>query len=223
MGNMHIPLHTYLPPISDYSTFTQLSIIAIADPATNGNTTPLLDSSLFWIRVSPTSLNILTLALSAVLLDPNRSWGSDVAGTALSDVLRREEYSEKVLWQSAEWYFSDNSSTAFTRPSGGNQIDKLIDMQKLLDRPQPSLAQVHPAEVKVKEYWDMVVEAKQTLSAARDRGHTSEEGDWQEEVRQLKNALEMRTWNVEKVRAWVEELKGVLMLGEIVEWEAVVG
>lgn len=135
----------------------------------------------------------------------------------LNNVLRREEYREKVLRQAGEWYF-EGKGGVFARPSGRNKIDKLIDVKELLDQPPNVSGEQYPNEREVKDYWDMVVAAKQAITPARDRG---EEG--REEVRELKEVVEGRTWAEEGMKRGVDVLKGVLGLGEVVGWEAAVG
>jgi hypothetical protein len=54
-------------------------------------------------------------------------------------------------------------------------------------------------------------------------GYTSESGGFEEEVGELKDAVELWSWDLEGMGRKMEGLKEVLGIGEIVEVKAVVG
>jgi hypothetical protein len=212
LNNANIPLHTFLPP---NNTFPSLCIIAIKpDHAA-------MSSALFFIRVHTLSLRIVTLALAAVYEQgPDGEWGADGVAGALGVVFEREAYRDKVVYQPVEWY--DGLCAVFVWSKVRGSVEGLIEMESVMDSVRRN-DKVCPSEQEVNEFWGALVEAKQVLSEARDRGYTSEEGDSKDEVREVRYWVEVRSWDSEGVRRSVEKLKEKLGIGEVEGFEMVVG
>jgi hypothetical protein len=94
-----IPLHTFVPPhvLSYHDAFKALTIIGTKTNSID------MDTSVFFIRVNTLSLRFLTLAMSAVYDVSNREWGSDIVGTAMREVLKRQEWRQNGVWVPREW------------------------------------------------------------------------------------------------------------------------
>jgi hypothetical protein len=83
--------------------------------------------------------------------------------------------------------------------------------------------EVYPSEEEVGGFWNGVVEAKQVLVEARDKGYAKEDGEFAHEYRDVKDAVELWIWNLEGMKRKVETLKEVMHIGEVVGYEAVAG
>jgi hypothetical protein len=220
-----IPLQRFLPPLPsvDSETFKTLSIIATKPDHEH------ISSNLLFLRVSGLTLRILTLALAAPYTDPEREWGKevDVVAATLQFVLEKAEYRSKVLYQPAEWY--NGTGAVFTQPWAASPVEKLHKIRKLLMNLNSYTAQAdleqgpHPSAADVELFYATIAEAKHVLNEARNRGHTEEAGEFVEEVRVLRYAIEARSWDVERLRVGLEKLKARLGIGEVVGFEAVVG
>jgi len=220
LTNPGIGLHTFLPPLpsTDPETFKTLTVIATKPDQQT------LNANLFFIRVSPLSLRILTLAMAAVYNDPDRDWGADTVASSLQYVLEKREYRDKVLYQPADWF--NGTGAIFSQPWAPTPAKRLLKMKKELQglvRAGRCGQKVFPNGVLVSKFWDTVTEAKRVLNAAKDRGHTEDEGEFKDEVRALKYNVEARTWDIEGIRVGLEKLKARLGIGELVGFEAVVG
>jgi hypothetical protein len=225
LTNPTIPLHQFLPPLPsvDSESFKTLCIIATKSDAQN------INSNVLFLRVSPITLRILTLALAAPFTEPERNWGSDVAASTLQYVLEEEKYGvrDKVVYQPAEWFNGTAAGTGavFTQPCAKTQVLQLLKVRKNIEQMQTGGGggeyEAYPSTEEVEAFWATVTEAKRVLNEAKDRGHTERDGEFQEEVRELKEAVEVRTWDVEGLKEVVEWLKGRLGIREVVGFESV--
>jgi hypothetical protein len=94
-------------------------------------------------------------------------------------------------------------------------MEEVLESQESEDKAR----EVYPSVKEVKTFWDTVIEAKRVLGEARDRGHASEEGEFSEEVRALENWIELRSWDVPRLRERLEILKAQLGIGEIIGYD----
>jgi hypothetical protein len=58
---------------------------------------------------------------------------------------------------------------------------------------------------------------------AKDRGYVKEDGEFAQEYKDVKDAVELWSWDLEGMREKVGDLKQVAHIGEIVGYEAVAG
>jgi len=59
----------------------------------------------------------------------------------------------------------------------------------------------------VHRFWHVVSEARHVLNEAKEKGHTSEQGEWWEMVREVKEWVEGRAWNTEELERRVRVLR----------------
>lgn len=182
-----------------------------------------MNSSLFFVRVSALSLRILNLAMAAVYTELDRDWGDDIVSSTLQYVLEKEEYRDKVIWQPKEWY--NGTDAVFQQPWGKSGVERLLGMDNILEGQSlnSKARETYPGAEEVKKLWDTVMEAKRVLSEAKDRGHTSEEGEFVEDIRVLKDWVELRTWDASGIRQRLGHLKEQLEIGEIIGYEIAIG
>jgi hypothetical protein len=212
LSNPRIPLHTFVPPhtLSYHDAFKSLTIIA-----TKSNSIDI-STHIFFIRVSTLSIRFLTLVMSAVYDAPERDWGSDIVGKAMQKVLEREEWREKGVWVPREWW-----EAGFKRVEGVLEMEDVLG--ELEGKKEDGVAEVSPSEEEVGGFWNGVVEAKQVLTEARDKGYAKEDGEFAQEYRDVKDAVELWTWDLEGMKRKVEILKEVMHIGEVIGYEAVAG
>lgn len=209
-----LPLSHFLPP----SSFPSLSTLTFIGTKSNEL---YIDTSLFYIRVSSLSLRILTLAMATVYLDPQREWGEDVAGTALRAVVEREEYRDKVVW--VPWGWWDGEAAAFVKSWASEGGLGLLAREKVLTEVEDRMddddnddgLDVVPKREAVEAFWKLVGEARLVLDVAKKSA-------FQEEMRELRDVVELRTWDIRALRWAIENLKERLGLGDIVGFESVV-
>jgi hypothetical protein len=219
VSNPAVPLHIFLPPMQDTETFKALSVIATKTDGVD------MDTDVFLIRVHPLSVRIVALAVAAVYLSLEREWGDDLVGAALRHVLEKEWYRDNVVWLPREWW--NGTEAVFVKPWARSPAAKLLETEKVLkglDGGSKNLAKsaVYPGLEERKGYWDTITEARRLLIEAKERGHTHREGEYREEVGNVKEWVEMRTWDTEGLRRNVGLLKEKLGIGEIIGFEAVV-
>jgi hypothetical protein len=159
----------------------------------------------FFIRVSTFSIKFLTLAMSSVYEARDGDWGSDITGAAMQGVLEREEWTGRGVWVPREWFIRADDGLGKIRKEQGEGWE------------------VYPRQQEVDNFWNKINEAEQVLVEAKDRGYTSESGGFEEEIGDLKDAVELWSWDVEGMGRKMERLKEVLGIGEIVGRKAVVG
>jgi hypothetical protein len=214
LSNPRIPLHTFVPPhtLSYHDAFKSLTIIAAK---LNSND---VSTYLFFIRVSTLSIRFLTLALSAVYDASERDWGSDIVGKAMQEVLEREEWREKVVWVPREWW-----EVGFKRVEGVLEVEDVLGKLEEQGRNKEETLEMYPSEEEVGGFWNGVVEAKQVLVEAMDKGYAKEDGEFAQEYRDVKDAVELWTWDLEGMKRKVEILKEVMHIGEVIGYEAVAG
>jgi len=217
--NPSLSLQTFLPPLPsiDSESYKALSIITTKPDSEH------INSNLLFLRVSGLTVRILTLALAAPFTEPGRQWGKDVSASTLQYVLEEEKYGmrDKVVYQPAEWY--NETSAVFTQIWGESQVLQLLEVEKELRRisEQKTTSEPYPNKAEIDTFWARVTEAKRMLNEARDRGHTEQEGEFQEEIRWLKYAVEARAWDAEGLREAVERLKARLGIGQVIGFESV--
>jgi hypothetical protein len=61
------------------------------------------------------------------------------------------------------------------------------------------------------------------LVEARDKGYAKEDGEFVQEYRDVKDAVDLWTWDGEGMKRKVEILKEVMNIGEIIGYETVAG
>jgi hypothetical protein len=218
VSNPEIPLHIFVPaPHLLYSdAFKALTIIGSKRNSVDMNT------ATFFVRVSTLSIRFLTLAMSAVYEQPERDWGADIVGSVMRDVLEREEWRDKVVWMPREWW--DGHGAVFRQLR--DCVEGLLEMDDILRESESEREvekEAYPSRGKVDRFWNNVVEAKQVLTEAKDRGYSSENGEYWQEIRDVKDAVELWTWDVEGMRRKVKALKEMLGIGEVVGFETVIG
>ncbi|KAH7406961.1 hypothetical protein DE146DRAFT_778560 [Phaeosphaeria sp. MPI-PUGE-AT-0046c] len=216
-SNPSLPLTHFLPP----SSFPSFSTLTFLGTKSNGFD---VDTSFFYMRVSSLSLRILTLAMAAVYLEPQREWGSDVAGAALREVLEREEYRDKVAWLPAQWW--DRRDAVFVKPRLREGGLGLLDMEKVLENAEEGFqideAEVYPSKGGVEAFWNMVGEARLVLETAEEKKHESGEVGSVQETRELRDVVELKTSDISALRSAIAALKESSGLGDIVGFESVI-
>ncbi|CAO2652606.1 Nn.00g008890.m01.CDS01 [Neocucurbitaria sp. VM-36] len=219
--NEQIPLQTYLPPVGgDWETFKALAMIGWKDEREE------LSTAVMFVRVSAVAVRILTLAMARVVEDvdgEDDKAGGDVVGKALQCVLEREEYRDKVVYQAAAWYdhhgLLTSESGLFMQVHRGQSLPlRLREMKYALGvieyaKEHPNMSKhraAFPRPDEVQRFWDVVIEARKTLGEAKDRSHTVEVGEWEDQVREVKELVEIRAWDTEelirRVRVLQEQL-----------------
>ncbi|KAF2034098.1 hypothetical protein EK21DRAFT_57232 [Setomelanomma holmii] len=216
-NHANIDMEGFLPPISaSYETLKTLSVIGMKTDEIN------LSSSLLFLRVSMQTLRVLSFALAEFYTAPEPARDSetnasiDLVGQALHFFLEQNAYRDTALYQPLAWYES-----AFLRHKGASEVEHVLYLQDTLETlssaPQD---RVGDEECDTKPFWDAVIEGKQVLNEAKDRGHDVNKGEWSEEVLALKNTVELKAWDVKVVREGIRVLKERPGLGDIVVWEA---
>jgi hypothetical protein len=218
VSNPNIPLQTFLPPLmsSDWEMFKTLTFIG-----TKPNDIDM-SSDLLWIRVCASSLRMLNLAMTTVNMEPGRDWGEDIVASSLQYVLQMDEYRDKVVWHPKGWY---NGTGAVFQQPWGSGVRNLLAMEETMRKQAlgRETREVYPNAEEAERYWDTILEAKRVLSVAKDRGHTSEEGEFAQGVKILKGCVELRSWDISSMRWSMEQLKGQLGIGEIIGYEIGIG
>ncbi|KAF2469813.1 uncharacterized protein BDR25DRAFT_288241 [Lindgomyces ingoldianus] len=216
--NSRVPLRVFLPPTEDI--FDDVTLI-LAKP--DGKA---ISTSTFFIRVSESSLQILTRALSSFLQPVLSESGVDPSDSILQVILKEHPYQEKALYQPAHWYNSVVTNNGFI-----SEDDLLvrfpIDLQgkrwKLMDDLLTSLPFNHlrfskPIEdtryaTEPQRFWESVMEAKQVLEKAEENMG----GDGQEELsrraQKLKDRIEQYAWDGESLSVAVAAVE-ILLRGQ---------
>lgn len=203
LANPHIPLHHFLPPVTDFETFKSLSIIAAKSKSDHINT------SVFFIRVSGNSLRILTEVMETIYNAPyteayeNEDNDGGLASAALQTILFQDRHRDKVIFQSQEWY--NSTSSLFYQPYFPTQAHRLLAMSETLVA-DPEQSHVFPDTADVHYFWHTVRDARRVLDEAKEKGYTSEEGVWWETVSELKEWVELRAWDIEELERRVMAL-----------------
>lgn len=212
LSNAAIPLHIFLPPrTDDFETFKYVSFIG----AKPDNVT--LSVGVLWVRVSDTAVRILTMAMSAVYESAaaGQDGGSDVVSSALQGVLEQDVNRKTVLYQPAGWYNGTEAAphALFTQPSSPDvsSMRNLLAMEDFLSAPPPDSSTLERASARLAReaevFWATVAEARRVLNVAKEKGQTEDKGDLQGPVRETREWVEMRVWEVEDVGRRVAELK----------------
>jgi hypothetical protein len=208
-----------------YGILKELSIIATKPDDTT------LSSSPIFLRTSTLTLQILTLALSTLYTSPDLNQNSDqgpradIAALSLQNVLETDVYKDKVIYQPKQWYF-DYRNAAFIQHWGETEVEILLRVKETLEifRTDDARGWAEVSfETEMGEWWDLVMEARQVLGEAKDRGLTSEQREFGEKVKELKDAVEMRAWDLGGLMKSVEGLKVNLGIGEVVGIKAAFG
>lgn len=78
---------------------------------------------------------------------------------------------------------------------GKNGVGQLLAMENMLHSQDTAskIQEASPSAEEVETFWETVTEAKHALSEARDRGDMSEAGEFADEVRDLKDWMELRS------------------------------
>jgi hypothetical protein len=213
LANPLVPLYTFVPPheLSYHDAFKGLTLIATKSNSVDA------DSSVFLIRVSTLSLRFLTLVMSAVYEEPNREWGPDIGGAAMREVLERQGWRQNVLWVPREWW--SNEGVMFKRVDGVVETDEVLSEGE--EKEEEDVTTVRPAEDEAEGFWHGVLEAKQVLVEARDRGYAKDDGEFAQEYMDVKDTAELWTWDLNGLRKKVKSLKQAMHIGEMIGYEAV--
>ncbi|KAF2827975.1 hypothetical protein CC86DRAFT_438858 [Ophiobolus disseminans] len=173
----------------------------------NGMDTHALSSDILFIRVTPLAIRLVTQALAAVYTEPPRDWGRDVTASSLQFILEKGEYRDKVLYQLASWF--NGTAAVFRQVWAATPIERLLKISRILDSTSfhQSSQAPSPSPVGVEAFWTSVAEAKQVLNDARDRGHREEIGAFRDEVKAVREGVEMRAWDSEGLKWEVQRLK----------------
>jgi hypothetical protein len=100
---------------------------------------------------------------------------------------------------------------------GAAGVVGVVEMDDVLGglegKKEDGVAGVSPSEEEVVSFWNGVVEAKQVLTEARDKGYAKEKGEFAQEYRDVKDVVELWTWDLEGMKRKVEILKEVMHIG----------
>ncbi|KAH7066924.1 hypothetical protein BKA63DRAFT_571320 [Paraphoma chrysanthemicola] len=209
------PLNAYLPPRNHtYGILKDLSVITVKPDTTTLSTSPL------FLRVSTLTLQILTLTLAGIHTSTSSDPGTDIFASSLQSVLETGAYKNAVLYQPVKWYH-DYRQSIFQLHFGVNEIERLLRVSetlKLLETGDlQDWAEGVNFEEEMGEWWELIMEVRQLLAEARERG------DGGEEVDMLKDMVEERAWDVGALREAMGKVKSKLGIGEVVEFEVVHG
>ncbi|KAI4690332.1 hypothetical protein J4E81_007485 [Alternaria sp. BMP 2799] len=204
LANPHIPLHHFLPPITDVETFKTLSVIATKSEIEKFST------AVFFIRVSGGSLRILTEAMEMIYDLPDNgdeNEESNVSATVLQTILSRPHHLEHVIYQPREWY--NNTLSLFYQPYYPTLAHRLLSspFTETIPGDKEGSNPMFPDADTVHRFWHVVSEARHVLNEAKERGHTSELGEWWEMVAEVKEWVEGRAWDTEELERRVRVLK----------------
>ncbi|KAI4682739.1 uncharacterized protein J4E84_007203 [Alternaria hordeiaustralica] len=204
LANPHIPLHHFLPPITDVETFKILSIIATKSESEELNT------KVFFIRVSGGSLRILTEAMEMIYNLPDNGDEDEefsVVATAFQTTLARPHHLEKAIYQPREWY--NSTSSLFYQPYYPTAAHRLLSppVTQTTSVDTEGSSPMFPDADTVHRFWHVVREARRVLNEAKEKGHTSEQGEWWEMVAEVKEWVEGRAWDTEELERRVRVLR----------------
>ncbi|KAI4910507.1 uncharacterized protein J4E92_010435 [Alternaria infectoria] len=204
LANQHIPLHHFLPPITDVETFKTLSIIATKSESEE------LSAAVFFIRVSGGSLRILTEAMEMIYNLPDNGDENEefnVAATVLQTILSRPHHLAKAIYQPREWY--NGTSSLFYQPYYRTLAHRLLPVHytQIMPGGKEGSSLMCPDADTVHRFWHVVREARHVLNEAKEKGHTSEQGEWWEMVREVKEWVEGRAWDTEELERRVRVLR----------------
>lgn len=157
--------------------------------------------------------------MAAVYLDAERDWGEDIAGAALRDVLEREGYRDKVAWVPGEWWDERSGEGAFVKTHVREDGLGLLQREKVLAdveaRKDVVGREVVPGKQEVEAFWSLVGEARSVLDAAKDK-----EDEVVEEIKELRDVVESRTWEIRALLEAIDKLKERLGLGDLIGFES---
>jgi hypothetical protein len=200
-ANPRVPLHHFLPPVTDVETFKTLSIIATMSESEKLNT------AVFFIRVSAGSVRVLIEALERMYNAPaeNEIENADISAIALKSILSRDHHREKIIFQPAEWY---NSTTSlFYQAYRPTPRHHLLPITEKLAVDSEEQSPMFPDAETVHRFWHIVSEARRVLNEAKEKGHTSEQGAWWEMDREVKEWAELRAWDTDELERRLGVLK----------------
>jgi hypothetical protein len=211
-----MPLHTFLPPITDVETFKTLSIIATKPGTSDQYRHPDISTGIFFIRVSGDSLRILTEAMVVMYPFHPTQQSEDTFTKALQRVLEADQNRDKAIYQPCEWYDGSvhSNGAMFRQPlslvggPGQNLVDlefylQALDMEKTYNAPKPQFPDAEVAHL----FWHSVSEARRVLNEAKEKGQTAEQGQWREMVQEVRDWVELRAWDTVEVDRRVEALR----------------
>ncbi|KAH8645289.1 hypothetical protein IG631_02753 [Alternaria alternata] len=207
LANPHIPLHHFLPPITDVETFKSLSIIATKSESDH------LNSSVFFIRISGGSLRILTQAMETMYDAPyiegykNEDNDGGLSSVALQNVLYLEQHRDEVIFQPQQWY---NSTTSlFNQPYFPTPAHRLTPDLKTLTVDHEE-QQMFPETADVHRFWRTASEARRVLDEAKEKGYTDEQGALWEMANEVKEWVQLRAWDMEELERRIMLLRASL-------------
>ena len=169
----HLPLDMLLPRSAtanntdSLETFNDLSFI-LPHPASE---TEILSLSVLWVRVSATTLTLLTSAIHSLNTDVTLPDGQDVVMTAMLKVLEEEGARERVVYQPGEWYGlssqtkerEERERAVFWQPGAGSAFEKLRELEGMIAEIRTKRrdeTDTSSLEKEVVEWWDKTLEAR---------------------------------------------------------------
>jgi hypothetical protein len=207
-----MPLHTFLPPITDFETFKALSIIA-TKPNSSYHEHADLSTSMFFIRARGDSLRILTEAMVLMYPFNPAQQSAENFAKALQLVLGADQNRDKAIYQPHEWYDGsvESNGAMFRQPfsrdsSPAHDMEFYLEafgMEKTYNAPKP----LFPSPESAHLFWHSVSEARMVLNEAKERGQTAEQGEWREMVKEARDWVELRAYDTVEVNRWVEALR----------------
>ncbi|KAH6857350.1 hypothetical protein BKA58DRAFT_286891, partial [Alternaria rosae] len=197
LANPDIPFHRFLPPITDIQTFKTLSTIATKSEREK------TDTAVFFIRVSGGSLRFLTEAMELIYNLPdneNEDKDTDLPSSALQTILLLPHHLEKIIYQPREWY--NSTSSLFYQPCYRTLAHRLLPspITQTIPVDKEGETMIFPDADTVHRFGHVVSEARRVLNEAKEKGHTSEQGEWWEVVSEVKEWVEGRTWDTEELQ-----------------------
>lgn len=191
--------------MSQHTVFSHLRVIGTTH--TNG----AVNSAVLWLRVHPSTLQILARSIVA-LLDSTDGGGQDVVGVALGHVLNQSGQRGSVAFQPREWYAGngDGEGGVFAQIVEGNAAQRVDRMEAVLGKAKRGEFEQGLSEDSVQRFWAVVGEARRVLSEARDKGVKEGEGEVGALVEGLIEQVEMRAWETEEALRRVRVVKDML-------------
>ncbi|KAI8932789.1 hypothetical protein NX059_010279 [Plenodomus lindquistii] len=216
LTNPELPLHSFLPPVTDWETFSELLVIGTKDERGE------MGMGVWWVRVCAGALRLLSEVVVEVLHGEEGGEGDGdggVLGRALQRVLEKDGEREKVVWQPREWYNGsvevgggdgDAKVAVFAQPWARTHLDRLIGLEEalgVLKQQEDVKKEQYPTDEAIHTFWRSVTEARKVLQEAKDRGHTAERSEWRDIVGEIREWVELRTWETEIIDVRVAVLR----------------
>ncbi|KAF2715621.1 glycosyltransferase family 34 protein [Pleomassaria siparia CBS 279.74] len=226
--NDRISLRTFLPPADP--VFDSLALIATKP---DGMT---LSAASFFLRISPTSLKILTAAMVAPKHVQSTDSSTDLTSKTLQVILE-EEYKDAAIYQPVHWYnnavskkpsiHSDSLLVRFPHDLQGHRWKYMDNLLSVLSwNPQSFSKKIEDTmyATEPQEFWMKVAEAREILEKAEehlksipvidDEEHKKSDSVeyLQTSTRDLRLALESAAWDTDALERSLATVKGAMGL-----------